>query len=680
MKPQLDPTAEAFVPSFGSNLASWAQRLQAPSKQAPDGPTTARKQATVIGSSKGTEPWKRSDASTNQAQQKPPGKDASRILPTAESEFSNSRRRPPNGNSSSQDTCAPRGSDRLRRQIATGSIRNQVGKMPSGDGKIVGGAWSQGLASTQQAFRATAPMPCGNERPATEKSEESWAASATRRAIGSDSGDLEFDDLFASGGGGGGSTDSRGATPPSFGGSCGGGALEHSLSSQGPAFAKAADLDSALSLEAALATGGMLATSYVELPLGAPISPPEAAFSSPVTGTCLAHSVLRPPVDVAPTAAPSQAGMASDMAPATPSAQMVTGDVPMSPSRVSPGDFQVMKVVGQGAFGKVFQVRKKDTGRVYAMKVMRKAKILARDHGEYVRAERDVLTSVRHPYIVMLNWSFQTSTKLYLVMDFVNGGHLFFNLYRAGIFDESQARLYTAEIVAAIAHLHSLHIVHRDLKPENVLLDGEGHVRVTDFGLAKNVPEGGRSNSLIGTMEYMAPEVINARGHNKGVDWWSIGILLYEMVCGITPFRSKDKNSLKKMITQQKLKFTKSADGYLSQPAKALIRALLEKDPIKRLGGGADGSAAVKNHPFFRSINWAALEQRQVPSPYCPKTSGIDCVQNFDKLWTDRTPEDSPVGSPSSIPMGNSFRGFTYVAPSFLSSALANSPNFLEKE
>ncbi|KAI8465027.1 MAG: kinase-like domain-containing protein [Monoraphidium minutum] len=337
-------------------------------------------------------------------------------------------------------------------------------------------------------------------------------------------------------------------------------------------------------------------------------------------------------------------------------------------TRVGPEDFEILRVVGQGAFGKVFQVRQRSSGRLYAMKVMRKERILQRDHGDYVRAERDVLTAVLHPYIVALRFSFQTPSKLYLVLDFMNGGHLFFNLYRAGVFDEPVARLYTAEIVSALSYLHSRNIVHRDLKPENVLLDSEGHVRLTDFGLAKdNMGEGSRTNSFIGTMEYMAPEIIEAKGHDKGVDWWSTGILLFEMLAGQPPFRAKSRQVLQQQITSGKIKWPK----FLSPAALALLKGLLTRDPSKRLGAGPGGSAAIRAHPFFKGINWAALEERRVPSSFKPSLAHSASVENFDALWTGQAPEDSPCGTPTDPSLAAAFEGFTYVAPSFLAGAMA---------
>eukprot|EP00878_Enallax_costatus_P016535 GHUV01017348.1.p1 GENE.GHUV01017348.1~~GHUV01017348.1.p1 ORF type:complete len:478 (+),score=209.34 GHUV01017348.1:238-1671(+) len=334
--------------------------------------------------------------------------------------------------------------------------------------------------------------------------------------------------------------------------------------------------------------------------------------------------------------------------------------------KLGPQDFEILKVVGQGAFGKVFQVRARSTGKIYAMKVMRKQRILQKDHGDYVRAERDVLTAVVHPYIVTMRYSFQTDSKLYLVLDFINGGHLFFNLYRQGVFDEDVARLYTAEIVAALAYLHSRGIAHRDLKPENVLLDSDGHIRLTDFGLAKgNMDKDSRTNSFIGTMEYMAPEIIDGKGHGCAVDWWSAGILLYEMLAGQPPFRNKSRQQLQLQITTAKPKYPK----FLSSNALNLLKGLLQRDPAQRLG--AAGADAVKKHPFFKSINWQKLEARQVESKFKP---GVKCsmsVENFDKIWTDQRPVDSPCGTPTDPSAADAFQGSTYIAPSFLNSSMA---------
>ncbi|PSC73894.1 Serine threonine-kinase 2 19 [Micractinium conductrix] len=339
--------------------------------------------------------------------------------------------------------------------------------------------------------------------------------------------------------------------------------------------------------------------------------------------------------------------------------------------KLGPTDFELLRIVGQGAFGKVFQVRKRDTGEIFAMKVMRKDRILERDHKDYVRAERDVLTSVVHPYIVTLRYSFQTPKKLYLVLDFINGGHLFFQLYRQGTFDEKLARLYCAEIVLAIAHLHSVGFVHRDLKPENVLLDGEGHVRITDFGLAKgnmSDSEHQRTNSFIGTMEYMAPEVITGRGHGKVVDWWSVGVLLYEMLCGMPPFRAKGRQQLQKLITTGKMRMP----AYLSNEVQSLVKGLLHKEASKRLGYGPSGSADVMGHPFFKTIDWKKLGNRQIPSPFRPTVKSAESIENFDKIWTDLPPTDSPCVTPREASLqDHMFEGFTYCSESFLAAAAA---------
>ncbi|KAK9054516.1 hypothetical protein SSX86_025594 [Deinandra increscens subsp. villosa] len=337
--------------------------------------------------------------------------------------------------------------------------------------------------------------------------------------------------------------------------------------------------------------------------------------------------------------------------------------------KIGPGDFEIMRVIGKGSFGKVFQVRRKDNKSIingdgdgvigdgiFAMKVMRKDTIIKNNHVDYMNAERDILTKVVHPFIVQLRYSFQTKTKLYLILDFINGGHLFFHLYRQRIFSEDQARVYTAEIVCAVSHLHQRGIVHRDLKPENILMDADGHVMLTDFGLAKEIDESSRSNSMCGTTEYMAPEILLSKGHNKNADWWSVGILLYEMLTGKPPFTHSNRKKLQEKIINEKVKLLPRLTG----EAHSLLRGLLQKDPSLRLGSGPRGSDDIKNHKWFRTINWKRIESRELQPKFKPDVSGEDCTENFDKCWTAMPLDDSPAPTPTA---GEHFHGYTYVAP-----------------
>lgn len=326
--------------------------------------------------------------------------------------------------------------------------------------------------------------------------------------------------------------------------------------------------------------------------------------------------------------------------------------------KLGPHDFELLACVGQGGFAKVFQCRKKGTDEIYAMKVMLKSKIIEKNHGGYMKAERDILTKVIHPFIVQLQCSFQTRTKLYLILDFINGGHLFFQLYRQGIFSEELARIYTAEIVCAVAHLHKMGIIHRDLKPENILLDAEGHVKLTDFGLAKEVDDSTKSNSLCGTVEYMAPEIILAKGHDRGADWWSVGVLLYEMLTGKPPFVQENRYKLQQKIVTDKIKLPK----YLTSEAITLLKGLLQKDPSKRLGSGPRGSDEIKQHKWFKSINWRKLEAREIQPKFRPTVNGIECIANFDEMWTKLPLQDSPASTPKGED-ANFFQGYTYIAP-----------------
>ncbi|KAL5711494.1 non-specific serine/threonine protein kinase [Ranunculus cassubicifolius] len=335
-------------------------------------------------------------------------------------------------------------------------------------------------------------------------------------------------------------------------------------------------------------------------------------------------------------------------------------DQPAETFAVGLDDFEVLKVVGQGAFGKVFQVRKKGTFDIYAMKVVRKDKILEKNHVEYMKAERDILTKVDHPFIVQLKYSFQTKYRLYLVLDFVNGGHLFFQLYRHGLFREDLARIYAAEIVSAVSHLHANGIMHRDLKPENILLDADGHAMLTDFGLAKEFEEDCRSNSLCGTVEYMAPEIVLGKGHDKAADWWSVGVLLFEMLTGKPPFIGGNREKIQKKIIKDKIKLP----SFLTSEAHSLLKGLLQKEEKHRLGSGPNGSDEIKNHKWFKPINWRKLDAREIHPSFRPEIAGIECTSNFDERWTNMSLVDSPASSPTEI----SFTGFTYVraAGSFL--------------
>ncbi|KAH6798291.1 serine/threonine protein kinase 2 [Perilla frutescens var. hirtella] len=320
-------------------------------------------------------------------------------------------------------------------------------------------------------------------------------------------------------------------------------------------------------------------------------------------------------------------------------------------------DFEVLKVVGQGAFGKVYQVRKRGTSEIYAMKVMRKDKIMEKNHAEYMKAERDILTKTDHPFIVQLRYSFQTKYRLYLVLDFINGGHLFFQLYHHGLFREDLARVYTAEIVSAVSHLHANGIMHRDLKPENILLDVDGHALLTDFGLAKELEENARSNSLCGTVEYMSPEIILGKGHDKAADWWSVGVLLFEMLTGKPPFVGGNREKIQQKIIKDKVKLP----GFLSSEAHSLLKGLLQKEPSKRLGSGPKGSDEIKSHKWLKSINWKKLEAREITPSFRPAVGGELCIANFDTQYTEMPLSDSPASSPKVD--GNHFLGFSYVRP-----------------
>jgi len=246
--------------------------------------------------------------------------------------------------------------------------------------------------------------------------------------------------------------------------------------------------------------------------------------------------------------------------------------------------------------------------------------IFARKQVEHTRAERKVLEGFQHPFLMGLRFAFQTNSKLYLVMDFYKGGELFFHLRKVKRFTEDQARLFVAEVALALGHLHSKGFIYRDLKPENILMNEDGHVCLTDFGLAKELSSDTQvAKSFVGTPEYLAPEMIQSLGHTKTVDWWCLGILLYELTVGITPFYSGNVDEMYHKIVHAKIRFPPR----LSDECKALISALLKRNPSERLGADFDVEE-IKKHKFFAKLDWELLMKKEVEPLYKPQVSSKD--------------------------------------------------------
>ncbi|KAA0717583.1 Ribosomal protein S6 kinase alpha-2 [Triplophysa tibetana] len=328
--------------------------------------------------------------------------------------------------------------------------------------------------------------------------------------------------------------------------------------------------------------------------------------------------------------------------------------------KADPSQFELLKVLGQGSYGKVFLVRKikgSDTGQLYAMKVLKKASLKVRDRVRS-KMERDILAEVNHPFIVKLHYAFQTEGKLYLILDFLRGGDLFTRLSKEVMFTEEDVKFYLAELALALDHLHSLGIIYRDLKPENILLDEEGHIKVTDFGLSKEaIDNDKRAYSFCGTIEYMAPEVVNRRGHTQSADWWSFGVLMFEMLTGSLPFQGKDRKETMALILKAKL----GMPQFLSPEVQSLLRALFKRNPSNRLGAGPDGVEEIKRHIFFSTIDWNKLYRREIKPPFKPAVGRPEDTFHFDREFTSRTPTDSP-GVPPSANAHQLFRGFSFVA------------------
>lgn len=293
--------------------------------------------------------------------------------------------------------------------------------------------------------------------------------------------------------------------------------------------------------------------------------------------------------------------------------------------KISVDDFRKIKVIGKGGFGRVLLVEKKDTKKVYAMKILKKGVIAARGEIEHTRTEKSVLSKLDHPFLAKLHWSFQTDENLYFVMDFINGGELFHHLSIEKRFSDERAKFYAAEIVSGMEYLHSHGVIYRDLKPENLLLSHKGHIIMTDFGLSKEGlhSDDARTATFCGTPEYLAPEIIKGEEYTKSIDWWSVGTLIYEMLTGLPPFYTDDEENMYHKIMTSDIDFSKPV---FTPDAQDIIRKFLNRDPHQRLQDPQE----IKAHPWFRSIDWNKLDKLELPPPFVPTVKSADDVSNID--------------------------------------------------
>jgi len=301
-------------------------------------------------------------------------------------------------------------------------------------------------------------------------------------------------------------------------------------------------------------------------------------------------------------------------------------------------DFDLKATVGTGTFGRVRVVKiKGSTDRTpLALKIMKKSEVIRLKQVEHVKAEVGILAKIEHPFIVNLLAKFQDDKRLFLLLEFVNGGELFSYLRKQGRLPDGDARFYAGEIVLAFAYLHSQNIIYRDLKPENLLIDCEGHMKITDFGFAKEVED--RTWTLCGTPEYLAPEIIQSKGHGRAVDWWALGILIFEMLAGYPPFYDENPFGIYQKVLAGRIDFPR----HLDVKAKDLIKRLLTHDRAKRFGCLKNGAEDIQKHKWYKGMDWDALVDRRIPPSFVPSVKAPDDTSMFD-----RYPESTEGSAPA---------------------------------
>lgn len=285
-------------------------------------------------------------------------------------------------------------------------------------------------------------------------------------------------------------------------------------------------------------------------------------------------------------------------------------------------------VLGNGSFGTVMLVKEKGGKNYYAAKMMSKEDLVRLKQVAHVHNEKHVLHAARFPFLIYLVDSTKCFDYLYLILPLVNGGELFSYHRRVRKFNEKHARFYAAQVALALEYMHKMNLMYRDLKPENILLDGKGYIKLTDFGFTKRVD--GRTSTLCGTPEYLAPEIVQLRPYNKSVDWWAFGILVYEFVAGRSPFAIHNRDVIlmysKICVCDYKM------PSYFTAQLKNLVESLMQVDTSKRLGNSNEGAVDVKNHPWFQGVEWFGILNQEVVAPYLPTISGAEDLSNFENF------------------------------------------------
>jgi len=291
-------------------------------------------------------------------------------------------------------------------------------------------------------------------------------------------------------------------------------------------------------------------------------------------------------------------------------------------------DFEMIRTLGCGSFGRVKFAKYKVDDKFYAVKFMKKIEIIKLKQVDHINNEKRLMAQLSYPFIVNMMGYSKDDRFVYIIMECIGGGELFTHLRRARKFSDEQAKFYGAQIGKAFEHLHSKNIIHRDLKPENILICPSGYCKLTDFGFAKITEPGTRTYTLCGTPEYIAPEVLLNKGHGKPVDWWTLGILIYEMIVGQPPFCDEDPMGIYQKILAGKVYFPK----YFDKNAKALVKKLLTADLSKRFGNLKDGANDILQHKWFSTLDFVKLEQCEIPPPYRPSMKDDNDVSNFEDI------------------------------------------------